>query len=191
MNKSKHINKDNTNKIVHKTFAVWQHEKEEQWLNQMSAEGWQLVKASPFRYEFTKGEKNFYQYRLEMLPNSPKNPESQRYIEFMEETGAEYLDSMLRWVYFRRRTADGPFEIFSDTDSKISHFNRINTLLILILICELLIGGANLLFGITAHSLLNSVCGILCLVLAVFIICGYLINRKKIKKLLLERIIHE
>ena len=30
-------------KIVNKIFMAWQFEEEERWLNQMSAEGWQLV----------------------------------------------------------------------------------------------------------------------------------------------------
>jgi hypothetical protein len=32
-------------KVIRKKFYIWQYEKEEQWLNEMSAQGWHLTKA--------------------------------------------------------------------------------------------------------------------------------------------------
>ena len=73
------------------------------------------------------------------------------YISFMEEIGAEYIGRMVAWIYFRRRTEDGPFELF-DLDAKISHLSRIARMLWVIGIANLLIGVVNTLenggFGI-------------------------------------------
>ena len=45
------------------------------------------------------------------------------------------------WIYFRKKTADGPFDLFSDIDSRISHLDKIGKMLAAV-------GGANLLIGI-------------------------------------------
>ena len=63
------------------------------------------------------------------------------YLAFMRETGAEYVGRMMLWIYFRKKTADGPFDLFSDIDSKISHLDRIGKMLAAV-------GGANLVIGI-------------------------------------------
>lgn len=43
-------------KIIHRTFFVWNFEKEIDWLNDMSRQGWQLCRAGFFVYEFEQGE---------------------------------------------------------------------------------------------------------------------------------------
>lgn len=114
---------------MHRWFWVWDFEKEEKWLNEMSAKGLQLVAVGLCKYVFEEGEKGEYAYRLELLKETPSNPESTSYIRFLEETGVEYIGSVLRWVYFRKKTAKGAFELYSDIDSKIKHYSRIMTLI--------------------------------------------------------------
>lgn len=120
--------------VVHKWFWAWEFEKEERWLNDMSARGLQLTDASLFRFVFEEGMPGEYQYRLELLENLDRHPESRQYIRFLEETGVTHVASVNRWAYFRKKSADGPFEIFSDIDSKISHLRRIETLLLCLLL---------------------------------------------------------
>jgi hypothetical protein len=110
---------------MHKLFFAWDFEKEEAWLNEMSAKGLQLVSVGFCKYQFEEGERGEYTYRLELLENLPSNPESVSYIRFLEETGVEHIGSVLRWVYFRKKAADGKFEIYSDIDSRIRHYRRI------------------------------------------------------------------
>lgn len=43
------------------------------------------------------------------------------FLNFMEETGAEYISRRGRWIYFRKDIKYGEFDIFSDIDSKIDH----------------------------------------------------------------------
>ena len=110
-------------------FWAWEHEEEERWLTDMETDGWHFKKYRFFYYEFEKGEPNQYQYRLEMLPNLPSHPKSREYIDFLAEMGVEKVDSYLRWAYFRKSTADGPFELYSDLDQQIKHLRSISTFL--------------------------------------------------------------
>lgn len=49
----------------------------------------------------------------------------QEYLRFMEDAGIEQVASLGRWVYFRKQTDGGAFELFSDIDSRIKHLWRI------------------------------------------------------------------
>ena len=110
-------------KIIKKWFWVWEFEKEEQWLNTMAQSGWVLDKLGLCKYEFVSCVPGEYTVRLEMRDHD------QEYIDFMAETGAEYVGRMAKWIYFRKKAADGPFDIFSDIDSRITHLDKIGKML--------------------------------------------------------------
>lgn len=69
----------------------------------MSEKGLQLVSVGFCKYVFDEGAPGEYDVRLELLENWPMHPESTRYIKFIEDTGAEYLGSVMRWAYFRKK----------------------------------------------------------------------------------------
>lgn len=126
-------------------FFVNQHEKEEEWLNSMAANGKAMVCYKfPFFYEFEDCEPNQYTYRIELLDDQPNCSKSREYIEFLEDTGVEMMGSYMRWVYFRKKTKDGPFDLFSDLESKIKHYQRICKFLLPFLLLELSIGCLNM-----------------------------------------------
>ena len=110
-------------KRVKKIFWVWQFEEEERWLNAMALEGWVLDRVGFFGYEFLRCEPGEYTIRLEM------HDHDEAYLSFMEETGAEYVGRIVKWVYFRKKTELGAFDIFSDLDSRLNHLKRIGTML--------------------------------------------------------------
>lgn len=124
-----------TRRTIRKWFWVWDFEKEEEWLNEMAMSGWVLEGVDWCTYHFVRCEPGEYSVRLEM------HPYDEAYLSFMKETGAEYVGRMMMWIYFRKKTADGPFDLFSDIDSRISHLDKIGKMLAAI-------GGANLLIGI-------------------------------------------
>ena len=100
-------------RTIYKWFWVWNFEKEEEWLNEMAMNGWVLESVGFCTYHFIRCEPGEYSVRLEM------HPYDESYVSFMEETGAEYVGRMMMWIYFRKKTADGPFDLFSDIDSRI------------------------------------------------------------------------
>lgn len=111
-------------RTIHKIFLLWQFDKEEKWINEMSAKGLQLTDVGPFRYVFEEGLPREYIYRLELLDELPTHPKSMEYIHFIEETGAEHIASLIRWVYFRKKNTEQGFDLFSDIDSRIKHLDR-------------------------------------------------------------------
>ena len=130
-------------KTIRKWFWVWDFDKEEQWLNEMAAKGLALVGVGFCRYDFEDCMPGEYQVRLELLENQLGHAESQQYIRFLEETGVEQVGNYFRWVYFRKKTTDGAFDLYSDLESRIKHLKRIIALILPISLANLCIGFSN------------------------------------------------
>lgn len=177
--------------------AYWDYEKEEAWINQMAAKGMALIDYSWCRYLFEDCQNGEYIYRIEMLENLPSHPESQAYIRFMEENGVECVATYIRWIYFRKKAEDGPFDIYSDKDSMITHYKRINTLWITLAAVETAVGLINVVIGILSlkngrsFGSTNISLGIFVLALGVFFSLLASKTGKKIKKLIQEKLIRE
>lgn len=124
-------------KIVRKFFWVWEFEKEEQWLNAMAQSGWVLSKVGFCAYHFVPCQPGEYTVRMEM--HQPDDA----YLQFMEDTGAQYVGRIFQWVYFRKKTDLGGFDLFSDLDSRLAHLKRIGNCLGLLGLANLVIGLAN------------------------------------------------
>ena len=122
-------------KIVKKWIWIWEFDKEERWLNAMAQSGWVLDKVGFCRYEFVPCEPGEYTVRLEMREHD------EAYLCFMAETGAAYVGRMMKWIYFRKKTELGQFELFSDLESRIAYLDKM---------CRMLRGAgvANLLIGV-------------------------------------------
>lgn len=180
-------------RTIRKLFWVWDFDREEKWLNEMAAKGLQLAAVGFCKYVFEEGAPGEYQIRLELLENWPTHPESVRYIGFVEDTGAEYLGSILRWVYFRKKSREGGFDLFSDLDSRIRHLKRILVLLEILGAVELYAGAYNGLIGylIDRSSVVDLLSGILGLLLGILIVYGFIRIHRKMNRLKRERNLHE
>ena len=176
--------------VVHKAFWVWDFQEEERWLNEMSAKGLHLTDASFFRYVFEDGVPGEYLYRLELLENFPNHPESRKYLEFMEETGAEVVSTFKRWVYFRRKAENGAFDLYSDIDSRIAHMKRIVTLLTILAAVEGACVVMQLAGALLGHVNTVPVAAVLAIFEA-FLLTGLFKMKKVYKKLISERAIRE
>ena len=91
--------------IIRKWFWAWDFDKEEAWLNEMASEGLALVSVGWCRYEFEPCEPGEYIVRLQLLEKKRRSPESEEYLAFLEETGAEHVGSWMDWVYLRRKAS--------------------------------------------------------------------------------------
>ena len=85
-------------KTIHRCFAVWNFEKEERWLNSMAQSGWVLDGVGFCTYHFIACKPGAYTVRLEM--HGP----DEAYIDFMRETGAEYIGRVFQWIFFRKKS---------------------------------------------------------------------------------------
>ena len=126
-----------TRKTLWKWFWIWDFEKEEEWLNEMALNGWVLEGVGFCTYHFVRSEPGEYTVRLEM------HGKDDAYVDFMRETGAEFVGRMITWIYFRKKTEDGPFDVFSDIDSRIRHLDRIGKILLCVGIMNLFVGVLN------------------------------------------------
>ncbi len=175
-------------KVIRKWFWVWSFDKEEKWLNEMAAKGLVLSSVGFCKYVFEDSLPDAYNVRLELLENAPTHPESEKYIHFFEETGAEHVGSVMRWAYFRKKTSDGAFDLFSDIPSRIKHLNRILALLLPITLFNTAIGIHNVLmfFARTAGNFNNfNAIGFVNLALSALITIGIVklsAKRKRLKK---------
>ena len=168
-------------KTVYKWFWVWDFEKEEQWLNEMALAGWALVDVGYARFTFEACEPGEYTVRLEM------HGYDAAYVDFMGQTGAEYIGRVLQWLYFRKRAEDGAFDIFSDIDSRISHIERIHMLVKALAGMNLFIGCLNL---IVNHDSGFNV-GIFNLLVTSFLMYGLGRLREKKESLARDRQLYE
>lgn len=98
-------------------------DKEERWLNEMAAKGLACVGWYPYIYVFERAEPGAWTYRSGVLPAS----DSRQYLAFMADAGVETVAAFNRAAIFRKPTAKGPFELFSDTESRIAHYQSIRT----------------------------------------------------------------
>ncbi len=162
---------------MHKWFWVWEFEKEERWLNEMAMDGWALDSVGYATYNFVQCEPGEYIIRLEM------HDADSRYISFMEETGAEYIGRMIKWIFFRRKSELGSFDIFSDLDSKLDHFKKIYRLV-------MLLGFANLCIGI-GNSLNATRVGWLNLLVCALLMYGGGVIKGRIDSLEMDRVLRE
>lgn len=164
-------------KTMHRLFWVWDFEKEEAWLNEMAMNGWALVRVGFCTFTFERCEPGEYIVRLEMHQSDPG------YMDLMAETGAEYIGRVFGWIYFRRRSEYGSFDVFSDIDSRIAHLDKMGKSL-------LLIGIANLLIG-TANSINGTIVGWINLLMATLLMYGLGRIHGKKEALEKERLLHE
>jgi len=134
--------------IIHK--AYWNYEKEEKWLNEMSAKGLALTDYCWIRYVFEETDSAEYVYRIQLMEHWATHPESQKYIDFIESTGAECVATYMRWIYFRKKATDGPFELYSDISSKIRHYRMVRAFWTGLTVLEYAAGISNIFIGIMA-----------------------------------------
>ena len=154
-------------KTIKKLFFIWDFDKEEKWLNEMAAKGLALVSVGFCKYEFEDCLPGEYKLCLQLLEKSPRNPEMEKYIEFLEETGAEHIGSFTRWVYFRKKASEGNFSLFSDNTSRVKYLTGILSFIALIVGLNLLIGLENILLAVLAENPFSYI-GILNLIIGLF-----------------------
>lgn len=108
---------------------LFDKDREQSWLDQMCRRGWAMVSFFAGVYTFVPCQPGEFIYQIDLLPGrgfTPEDPEG--YTSFMEDTGVEVLRRWARWVYLRRRAAEGPFAIYTDVDSQIQMYARIRAM---------------------------------------------------------------
>ncbi|WP_155593775.1 DUF2812 domain-containing protein [Lysinibacillus cavernae] len=142
------------------------YEKEEQWVNEMADRGWNLKKSVVGYFVFEKGTPSQYIYRNEFV-----NRKSKDYFEFLDTMNIECVAKFGCWAYYRKLKSEGPFEIFTDTTSKINYIKSMNRMFILLFLLNILAGIYNFSIGSSGPSvgLLNASVGCFNFLVAVMV----------------------
>jgi hypothetical protein len=183
------------------TQNIWKgymdYEKEEEWLNEMSAKGLAFTNYMFFRYAFTDSKPGEYIYRIDLLENLPSHPESKKYLNFLKESGVEVVCSWARWVYLRKKAELGSFDLYTDAESLLQHHRKVSTLYMILFFVMICGGVGNLIMGLGAlHDFdeiikLNFAVGIVMICLSVGVFAAWNSQRKKVKQLKQEKNIRE
>ena len=168
-----------------KWFWAWDFQKEEQWLQQMAAKGLVLVSVGFARYEFEDTQGGEYDVCLQLLEQNIKHPESVKYIEFLEQTGAEHVGTYGRWIFVRKKRAEGGLQLFSDYQSRVKQLSRIIGMIVPVSVANILIGISNISLLFTLSGDANAV-GLINLLLGLLGCFGWY-KLSKMKKALQEQ----
>lgn len=175
----------------HKWFWVWEFEKEIRWINDMAAKGFGLCHVGICTYWFDDIEPGEYTYHLELAENQPLSEKGHEYLDFLNECGVEYVGNVLRWIYLRKKAADGPFELHADLDSKLAHLKRIVLLLLPVMFLNIWASYLNIHHALKHSSDGNLFVGMMNLWCCAMV--GYAVVRIgiQIRRLKKERQLHE
>lgn len=157
-------------------------EKEEKWINEMATQGWHLKKFSLGRFTFTQGEPGSFIYRNEFIVGM-STKEKKDYFDLLKDSGITLIHEFGGWVYMKKTATDGPFEIYTDTKSKITYYKRLLNIFLLLFFINVFAGILNVgIFGNQSPpEFFNSVVGILNIGVALLIAIPIIkiIQRKK------------
>ena len=107
---------------------------EQDWLQKMSQDGWAFKNFFLGVYTFVPCQPGEYIYQIDLLDD--KNKSIQSFTAFMEDIGVEVVAQWYRWGYLRKKADDGPFEMYTDIESKINQYNRIKNFFLSFLFIE-------------------------------------------------------
>lgn len=111
-------------------------DEEENWLKEMSLKGWAFKKFFLGVYTFEPCEPGEYNYQIDLLDNWSGDKDN--YSSFMEDAGVEVIGQWWRWVYLKKKAIDGPFEMYTDVESKIAQYKRIGNFFKIFTIIEII-----------------------------------------------------
>jgi hypothetical protein len=167
---------------------VWNYEKDESWLTDLSTQGLHLVKPGVFRNRFEKDSTVRYVYRMDYQKISGKD-KLDEYKALFEDSGWEHVDSLFGWHYFRKPFREGEsFDIYTDRLSLKLLFRRVQLTLGVVALANLslLLLNAPKLFNEKSSQVIG---GTMAFVVPLELFCvllltyGYLRFQQKIKKL--------
>lgn len=121
---------------MYKIKFYFDKDEEEKWLNNMSNRGWAFEKFFLGFYKFSKCEPGEYIYQIDLLDNW--NGDTSDFKSFMNEVGVDVVSQWYRWVYVRKIASQGPFELYTDKESKIIHYSRIRNFFAVALVIEII-----------------------------------------------------
>lgn len=127
------INTENETKRLFKSFFVWNENKEQEWLEEMSSKGWHLKDVGFMNYLFKKGTPKRYIYRFDFKISVKDDLED--YLTIFKDLGWEHVTRFGSWYYFRidpEKQKDRSLELYSDNISNVKKYQRVLIFLLIV-----------------------------------------------------------
>jgi len=141
---------------------LYDKDRETEWLNEMAVMGYAMTGFCAGFYRFDRCLPGEYAYQVDITEGFCRV--SDDYREFMHEAGVEIVCLWGPWVILRKKAAEGPFELYTDVESKIQHYTKIRTMFKLVailesccLVIELFAAMAGVPFGLAACCVLAAI----------------------------------
>lgn len=112
-------------KKVWRFYTIAEYEQEEQWLNEMAKEGWNLTAVGLCRYIFRRGTPGEYIYKLDVVERTASDEVRESYFNFLTECNIRIVGELKDWLFLQKKASDGPFDMKDDTYAKLRHINKI------------------------------------------------------------------
>lgn len=109
---------------------------ETKWLNEMSQKGYALKNFVMGFYSFRKCTPGEYVYQIDMVDGFFQVDDD--YKSFMEDAGVELVCMWGFWVILQKKAADGPFDLYTDVESRIEHYSKIKRMLKVAAVIEII-----------------------------------------------------
>lgn len=132
-------------KKVWRFYTIAEYEKEEQWLNEMAKEGWNLTAVGFCRYIFRRGTPGEYIYKLDVVERTASDEVRESYFNFLTECDIRVVGEFKDWLFLQKKAADGPFDMKDDTYAKLRLVNKVYSFAVRTL-CRLLVINAAVVF---------------------------------------------
>ena len=141
-------------------------DKETQWLNEMANEGWAMKSFFAGVFTFEPCEKGEYQYQIDFCDKALHL--SDGYREFMADNDIEVVQTWGFWAILRKKASDGDFILYTDVDSQIEQYKKINKMFRGVALLEFLV----LLYELFAAITLNNpaIWAAVCLIIALVVV---------------------
>lgn len=98
-------------------------DRETEYLNEMAGKGYAMTGFCVGFYSFDRCRPGEYIYQVDITEGFFRV--SNDYREFMQEMGVEIVCLWGPWVILRKKAAEGPFELYTDVESSIEHYEKI------------------------------------------------------------------
>lgn len=147
-------------KKIWRYFALSDYKKEEQLINEMSAEGWNFVRTNGFVMTFRRGTPGQYIYKLDMPEKNNFGEVDEGYFLFLSDCGIRVIHQFKEWIYLRKEASSGPFESDLYSDLRMTNkvlCNAINIVCTMLIVFAAIIGVSAIIGGLAHIEFLRGV----------------------------------
>ncbi len=165
-----------------KKFRIfYDKDAENEWLDKLGDQGWQLKSFKAGMYEFEQGEPGQYYYLVELIDRV--NLDLDAYREALKPVQIDVIAHFGNYVYLRKPKKNGPFKITTPVADQIAQYNRIGLVFIAMMFVEFVAGLAEFVGGIITKQPLPFCIGAVLIVVGICFLRIVIKIGKKVNKL--------